>query len=78
VAGEIVPVVRAEDNELNLEEPKGAPTVIARIINRFGKRGLVAGGIATGALLAVVAMLAVSLLPSNGRAAHASGTGGGG
>ena len=52
--------------------------MIARIINRFGKRGLVAGGIATAALLAVVAMLAVSLLPSNGRAAHASGTGGGG
>jgi hypothetical protein len=78
VAGEIVPVVRAEDNELNPEEPKGAPTVIARIINRFGKRGLVASGLATVALLAVVAMLAVSLLPSNGRAAHASGTGGGG
>jgi hypothetical protein len=78
VAGEIVPVVRAEDKELNPEEPKGAPTVIARIINRFGKRGLVASGLATAALLAVVAMLAVSLLPSNGRAAHASGSGGGG
>jgi len=52
--------------------------VIARIINRFGKRGLVASGLASVALLAVVAMLVVTLLPSNGRAAHAGGTGGGG
>jgi hypothetical protein len=51
--------------------------VIARIVNKLGKRGLVAGGIATVALVAVVAMLAVSLLPSNGRAVHASGVGGG-
>ncbi|HZC79384.1 MAG TPA: hypothetical protein VE258_16640, partial [Ktedonobacterales bacterium] len=51
--------------------------MIARIINRFGKRGLVVGGFATVALLAVVAMLVVTLLPSNGPAAHASGSGGG-
>jgi hypothetical protein len=52
--------------------------VIARIITRFGKRGLVVGGFATLALVAVVAALAVSLLPSRGPAAHASGVGGGG
>jgi hypothetical protein len=77
LAGAVVPVVLAEDKELNPEEPEGAPTVIARIINKLGKRGLVVGGLATVALLAVVAMLVVSLLPSNGRTAHASGSGGG-
>ncbi len=50
--------------------------MFARITSKLGKRGLVASGLATVALVAVVALLAVTLLPSNGRTAHASGTGG--
>ncbi len=50
--------------------------MFARITSKVGKRGLVAGGLATVALMAVVALLAVTLLPSTGRTAHASGTGG--
>src|SRR5258708_827839 len=52
-------------------------TMFARITSKLGKRGLVASGLATVALVAVGALLAGPLLPSNGRTAHPSCTGGG-
>src|SRR5258706_12832656 len=72
-ASEVVAVVRAGAGT-SLQR---SSTMFARITSKVGKRGLVAGGLATVALMAGAAPLAGTLPPSTRRTAHPNGRGGG-
>src|SRR5260370_39199621 len=72
-ASEVVTVVRAGAGT-SLQR---SSTMFARITSKVGKRGLVASGLVTVALVAVLALPARTFPPPTRRTAHARGTGGG-